>query len=76
MYINPDECIECGACEWVCPVNAISLDVDLPEDKAELTDLTREWVTEHSVVGGAGKRGVVGIDRPDVAALPAKPPAD
>lgn len=29
-YINPDECIECGLCEPVCPVNAISLDNDVP----------------------------------------------
>ena len=26
-YINPDECIDCGACEPVCPVSAI-----FPED--------------------------------------------
>lgn len=23
LYINPDECIECGACEPACPVSAI-----------------------------------------------------
>jgi ferredoxin len=23
FYINPDECIECGACDRVCPVIAI-----------------------------------------------------
>lgn len=23
MYINPDECIDCGACEPECPVDAI-----------------------------------------------------
>ena len=23
LYINPDECIDCGACEPECPVNAI-----------------------------------------------------
>jgi ferredoxin len=31
LYINPDECIECAACEPACPVNAIFLDVDTPE---------------------------------------------
>ena len=25
-YINPGECIDCGACEPVCPVEAISQD--------------------------------------------------
>ena len=28
LYINPDECIDCGACESACPVNAI-----FPEDE-------------------------------------------
>ena len=28
LYINPDECIDCGACEPVCPVKAI-----FPEDE-------------------------------------------
>ncbi|MBE3575271.1 MAG: ferredoxin family protein [Firmicutes bacterium] len=23
LYINPDECIDCGACEAACPVQAI-----------------------------------------------------
>ena len=26
LYINPKECIDCGACEPVCPVEAISQD--------------------------------------------------
>ena len=25
-YINPNECIDCGACEVECPVSAISID--------------------------------------------------
>ncbi len=31
LFINPDECIECAACEPACPVNAIFLDVDVPD---------------------------------------------
>ena len=34
MYINPDECIDCGACEPACPVEAIYAADDLPADKA------------------------------------------
>ncbi|MGA3347116.1 MAG: 4Fe-4S dicluster domain-containing protein [Terracidiphilus sp.] len=34
LFINPDECIDCGNCASVCPSSAIfSLD-DLPADKA------------------------------------------
>ncbi len=25
LYIHPDECIDCGACEPVCPVKAMAL---------------------------------------------------
>ena len=31
MYINPRECIDCGACEAVCPVTAIASDLQLSE---------------------------------------------
>jgi len=30
LYIQPDECIDCGACEPVCPVEAIFFEADLP----------------------------------------------
>jgi ferredoxin len=30
-YINPDECIDCGACEPECPVEAIFADDAVPE---------------------------------------------
>jgi ferredoxin len=29
LYINPDVCIDCGACEPECPVDAIYADEDL-----------------------------------------------
>ena len=29
-YINPDECIDCGACEPECPVEAIFADDAVP----------------------------------------------
>ncbi|MDA8346170.1 MAG: ferredoxin family protein [Thermaerobacter sp.] len=31
LYINPDDCINCGACEAVCPVNAIFEEAMLPD---------------------------------------------
>ena len=40
LYINPDECIDCGACLPECPVNAI---YDSEED-AILKDGTDEYV--------------------------------
>ena len=30
LYIHPDECIDCGACEPECPVSAIFPEEDVP----------------------------------------------
>src|ERR687883_481150 len=43
LYINPDECIECGACEPECPVTAIFHDSAVPEEWAEFTELDARW---------------------------------
>lgn len=32
LYVNPDECIDCGACVPVCPTNSIYIVDDLPTD--------------------------------------------
>ncbi len=34
-YINPDECIDCGACVPVCPVEAIFAEEDMPDKWAK-----------------------------------------
>jgi ferredoxin len=39
LVINPDECIDCGACEPECPVNAIFEEDDLPEKWSEYVEL-------------------------------------
>jgi ferredoxin len=35
MFIDPDECIDCGACIAECPVAAIELDRDAPPADVE-----------------------------------------
>ena len=37
LYIHPDECVDCGACEPVCPVEAIYYEDDVPEEWSEYT---------------------------------------
>ena len=32
LYINPEECIDCGACEPECPVDAIYDEDEVPEE--------------------------------------------
>jgi ferredoxin len=40
-YIDPDVCIDCGACIPACPVQAIH-EVLEPDDERELLDLNKE----------------------------------
>jgi NAD-dependent dihydropyrimidine dehydrogenase PreA subunit len=43
VYINPDECIDCGNCATICAQNAIfSLD-ELPADKADFAEKNRSY---------------------------------
>jgi ferredoxin len=39
LYIDPIECIDCGACVPVCPVSAIFALDDLPEKWADFTEV-------------------------------------
>lgn len=35
LYIDPNECIDCGACVPECPVEAIFDETQLPDDKKQ-----------------------------------------
>jgi len=43
LYIDPDECIDCGACEPVCPVTAIFEEDDVPDGQKEYTEIDAVW---------------------------------
>ncbi|HVL87907.1 MAG TPA: ferredoxin family protein [Candidatus Thermoplasmatota archaeon] len=43
LFINPNECIDCGACESVCPVTAIFPEEDVPEQWKEYSTKNRAW---------------------------------
>jgi len=84
LYIQPDECIDCGACEPVCPVEAIYYEDDLP---AELAPYREDNVVFFAGVldgreeplaspGGAAKVGPLGVDTPLVTNLPPQEGAD
>jgi NAD-dependent dihydropyrimidine dehydrogenase PreA subunit len=47
MFVDPDECIDCGACEPECPVSAIYLDDAVPaEHHADIARNAAFFVTE------------------------------
>lgn len=43
LFINPDECIDCGLCEPECPVSAIFADSDLPANQKQFTEINAEF---------------------------------
>ncbi|GAA0623966.1 ferredoxin family protein [Sporichthya brevicatena] len=78
LYIHPDECVDCGACEPVCPVEAIYYEDDLPEawrphladNEAFFAQTLPGMEGPLGSPGGAAKLGRLGIDAPLVASLP------
>ncbi len=49
-YIDLDECIDCGACEPVCPVNAIFYRDAVPPEEREFIELNRLYFQDSEVV--------------------------
>ena len=43
LFVNPEECIDCGACLPVCPVSAIYHEDELPEEWAEYARINEEF---------------------------------
>jgi NAD-dependent dihydropyrimidine dehydrogenase PreA subunit len=80
LYIHPDECVDCGACEPVCPVEAIFYEDDVP---AQWSVFTADNADFFSTVlpgrdaplaspGGAAKVGPLHVDTPLVAGFPVR----
>jgi NAD-dependent dihydropyrimidine dehydrogenase PreA subunit len=80
LYIHPTECIDCGACEPSCPVEAISQDRDVAEDEKEFVADDARFFDEVlpgrdepiGAPGGASFIGRVGVDTELVAAYRAR----
>ena len=47
LYINPDECIDCGACVPACPVQAIFTLDETPRQWDEYIARNREYFEVH-----------------------------
>jgi NAD-dependent dihydropyrimidine dehydrogenase PreA subunit len=43
LYVDPDECIDCGACEPACPVSAIFAEDDVPAGEQVFTQINALW---------------------------------
>ena len=43
LYISPDECIDCGACEPECPVTAIFAEDAVPDDQTKYIQINADY---------------------------------
>jgi NAD-dependent dihydropyrimidine dehydrogenase PreA subunit len=43
LYIDPEECIDCGACVPECPVEAIYEEDEVPEGQEHYLEEAVEW---------------------------------
>lgn len=70
-YIQPDACVDCGACEPVCPVKAIYHEEGLPADWDIYRRIDREFFELPAVAplsgGDAADAGPLGVDHPEIA---------
>jgi NAD-dependent dihydropyrimidine dehydrogenase PreA subunit len=71
-FIQPDECVDCGACEPVCPVEAIYYEDDVPGPWKDFQKVNSEFFVELGSPGGAAKVGPTNKDHADIVSAPAK----
>ncbi|HET9647448.1 MAG TPA: ferredoxin [Microlunatus sp.] len=77
LYIQPDECVDCGACEPVCPVEAIFSEADLPEEFSDFLDDNARFFSDTlpgqrarlGSPGGAANLAPLSVDTPMVSAV-------
>lgn len=43
LFIDPEECIDCGGCVPACPVNAIFPEHEVPEHWREYTQINADY---------------------------------
>ncbi len=75
LYIHPDECIDCGACEPVCPVEAIYPETFLPTEFHAFTEVNADFFKTSGLgaPGGATNIEPTKSDHPVVEAWPHPP---
>ena len=52
VYIDPDECIDCGACVDPCPVDAIYAEEDVPPAQQPFTNINKLYFKDKSAARG------------------------
>ncbi|HRC63000.1 MAG TPA: ferredoxin family protein, partial [Dehalococcoidia bacterium] len=71
LYINPLECIDCGACQPACPVNAIFPQADVPAASQQFIQINELWYSDPAAARGMVGGGGAPAPRPAAEAAPA-----
>ena len=53
LYIDPESCIDCGACAPECPVDAIFYEDDVPDGWKDYVELNLERTLQLKMTGTA-----------------------
>jgi NAD-dependent dihydropyrimidine dehydrogenase PreA subunit len=53
LFIDPNECIDCGACEPACPVSAIFAEDDVPDNMKPYTAINAQWYKDKDAARAA-----------------------
>jgi len=71
VYINPDECVDCGKCVAACPNGAIASEYKLTDSGEVFIEIAEQFFEQHPAAsGGAEDVGRIGADHPTVAGWP------
>src|SRR6478735_3127785 len=68
-YINPDLCIDCGACVAACPVDAIFYEAELPAEQEQYIEINERFFAEVETPKGGRKAGKILFDVDMIAGL-------
>jgi NAD-dependent dihydropyrimidine dehydrogenase PreA subunit len=80
LYINPTECIDCGACQPACPVTAIYPEADVPAEMQAFTAINAQWYSDpagaraevQKIAGGAAPAAAAAAPAADGGSAPAE----
>lgn len=70
LYIQPDECTDCGACVEACPAEAIFYELQVPKKWRDFKAANAEFFAELGSPGGAAGVGKIAGDPEFIKNLP------
>lgn len=70
LYIDPIDCIDCGACQPACPVTAIFPEGEVPEAEARFTQINALWFDDRGAARAELATDIAPVVTADDVAVP------